>query len=116
MTTGYRQGDVYIESVEVLPVGCTAMAPTERAGHSVHVLAEGEATGHAHWVGAGEGVAMLRSNPEFIDPLTIGYLAVPSVARVMHDEHAPISLPAGNYRVIQQRRFAPAGQWRRATD
>ena len=116
MATGYRQGDVYIESVEALPVGCAALAPTERAGRFVHVLAEGEATGHAHWVGAGDGVAMLRSDPAFIDPLTIGYLAVRSLARVMHDEHAPISLPAGNYRVIQQRRFAPAGQWRRATD
>ena len=33
-----------------------------------------------------------------------------------YDEHAPISLPAGNYRVVQQRRFAPLGQWRRAPD
>ncbi|MGE3291159.1 MAG: hypothetical protein AB7I59_19715 [Geminicoccaceae bacterium] len=116
MATGYRQGDVYIEPVEALPIGCAAMAPSERAGDSVHVLAEGEATGHAHWIGAGEGVAMLRPDPAVFDPLTVGYLALRSLARVVHDEHAPIDLPAGNYRVVQQRRFAPLGQWRRAPD
>lgn len=116
MATGYRQGDVYIEPIEALPVGCTAMAPTDRAGHSVHVLAEGEATGHAHWIDAEDSVAMLRPSPGLADPLTVGYLALRSLARVVHDEHAPINLPPGNYRVVQQRRFAPLGQWRRAPD
>jgi hypothetical protein len=116
MATGYRQGDVYIESVEALPAGCVAVEPRARGGQAVHVLAEGEATGHAHWIDASAGVAMLRPSPAAADPLTIGYLALRSLARVVHDEHAPINLPPGNYRVVQQRRYAPLGQWRRAPD
>lgn len=116
MAIGYRQGDVYIESIDALPAGCTALPPTERAGRPVYVLAEGEATGHAHWIGAGADVAMLRPHPALADPLTVGYLALRSLARLVHDEHARIDLPPGNYRVVQQRRFAPIGQWRRAPD
>jgi hypothetical protein len=116
MATGYRQGDVYIEAVEAVPVGCVPAEPQDRAGRAVHVLAEGEATGHAHWIGAGDGVAFLRPGAVVPDPVTVGYLALRSLARLVHDEHAPINLPPGNYRVVQQRRYAPIGQWLRATD
>jgi hypothetical protein len=115
MAFGYRQGDVFIEPVERLPAECKEVLPQDRLGQSVHILAEGEATGHAHWIAAGADASMLRPAAG-ADPLTVGYLALRSLARVVHDEHAPVTLPAGNYRVIQQRRFAPQEQWRRVSD
>jgi hypothetical protein len=115
MASGYRQGDVFLEPIEALPAGCVAATPQQRAGREVHVLAEGEATGHAHWIAAGGDAAMLNP-PAGADPLTAGYLAIRRLARLVHDEHAPIDLPPGNYRVVQQRRYAPRGQWRRAPD
>jgi hypothetical protein len=116
MGRGYRQGDVFVEHVDAFPSGCGAALPCERAGHrGAHVLAEGEATGHAHWIAADGGAMMLRP-PAGANPLTVGYLALRQLARLVHDEHAPIDLPPGNYRVVQQRRYAPLGLWRRAQD
>ncbi|HEX6011527.1 MAG TPA: hypothetical protein VFY87_06920 [Geminicoccaceae bacterium] len=117
MPHGYRQGDIFIEPVLALPAGCAESAPQRRAGELVHVLAEGELTGHAHRVLAGPGVDLLRDQGgNGTDPLAVGYLRLKRLARLVHDEHTPVDLPPGNYRVVQQRRYDPQGPWRRGGD
>ncbi len=54
------------------------------------VLAEGEATGHAHRA-VGDGVALYETAPDAV------YLSAPLGAEVVHEEHRPITLPAGEY-------------------
>lgn len=112
----YRQGDILIEAIDELPAGCAELPARERAGEAVHVLAEGEVSGHAHCVAAGPGVMALRGG-DGVDPLTVAYLALRKLARLVHDEHGTVELPPGNYRVIQQRRYeAATGAWRRVAD
>lgn len=112
----YRQGDILIEAIPELPEGCTELPACERHGAVVHVLAEGEVSGHAHCVAAGPGIQALR-RADGPDLLTVGYLKLKALARLVHDEHAPIALPPGNYRLIQQRRYeAGTGTWRRVVD
>lgn len=63
------------------------------------VLAEGEATGHRHAI-ADPDVELLR----VLDEL---YLRVDGAATLEHQEHDPIPLPTGSYRVVRQREYAP---------
>ena len=55
-----RQGDVLLAQVDDLPSGMDEMAPERRAGRLEHVLAHGEATGHAHAITASDEVALWR--------------------------------------------------------
>ncbi len=99
----YRQGDVLIIPVAEESVPASALtspsAPRDTRGRLV--LALGEATGHAHAVvGPGSLVHGLR-------PMDPGFLHLPSGGRVVHEEHAAISLPKGWYRVQRQREYVP---------
>ena len=86
--TLYQQGDVLIE---------TAAIPKEATRTRGRVLAEGEATGHAHRV---EGDAEMLGLGERI------FLRVLSNdARVVHEEHRPIALPPGEYEVRRVREY-----------
>jgi hypothetical protein len=89
----WRQGDIYVARVKSVPKGARALPHC--------VLAEGEATGHSHRV-AQPGVARLfhAGDSHFLD-VTAGS------ATVVHDEHGPISLPRGVYRVWRQREYTP---------
>ncbi|MEK0085334.1 hypothetical protein [Benzoatithermus flavus] len=112
----YRQGDILLEPIPAVPVGCAELPARERKGELVHVLAEGEVSGHAHCIAAGPDIRFLRRQ-DGSDPLAVGYLALKKLARLVHDEHGAIELPPGNYRVIQQRRYDPGtGLWRRVQD
>lgn len=105
----YRQGDVLIVPITDAEVPDKArLAPRDARGRMV--LARGEATGHAHAV-TGAGVELL-ADPE--DPERL-YLRVPTYARVGHEEHGPIPVPKGSYRVIRQREYVP-GAWRPVAD
>jgi hypothetical protein len=73
----------------------------EQVTERVLVLALGEVTGHAHAV-AGPG-RLIREAGVFGPML----LHVPEGARVVHEEHAAITLPKGWYRVIRQREYVP---------
>ncbi len=90
----YRQGDVLIRQIVSLP---KQKAVRQTSG----VLAEGETTGHAHRV----------ENMTATEVFEIGnglYLRVGEEGvRIVHEEHAPITLPAGNYEVIRQREYSP---------
>lgn len=90
-----RQGDVMLkrisppsgERVEVPPVDGRV------------ILAEGEATGHAHAVRA-VGVALYVYGIQRV-------LEVQREAILEHEEHGSIVLPPGNYEVIRQREYTP---------
>ncbi|MEH0416346.1 hypothetical protein [Streptomyces sp. B21-083] len=99
----YRQGDVLIVSLAegAVPEYALDAASEPRDGRGRLVLALGEVTGHAHAV-AGPG-RLIREAGVFGPML----LHVPEGARVVHEEHAAISLPKGWYRVIRQREYLP---------
>ncbi|GGX73178.1 hypothetical protein GCM10010358_29560 [Streptomyces minutiscleroticus] len=65
------------------------------------VLARGEVTGHAHAV-LGAGRLVQEAGP--FGPML---LHLPEGGRVVHEEHAAISLPKGWYRVVRQREYVP---------
>lgn len=101
----YAQGDLLIERVaDVAPRG----EMVSRSADGVYVLAEGEVTGHRHAVH--DGVTFFRDDGLARDVpggLYIGHIAVDTTARVVHEEHGPIELPKGTYRVRRQRELDP---------
>ena len=102
----FAQGDLLLERVaDVAPSGTIE----ENVEGVALVLAEGEASGHRHAVC--ERVTMFRDDELARDipaGLYIVHLQVASpYARLTHDEHAPITLPRGTYRVRRQRELGP---------
>lgn len=89
----YRHGDVLVSAIDAMPSG---------AAKRPHlVLAEGEMTGHAHRIAElGSAELFQRGSEMFLRVLT-------STATLVHDEHGPITLPRGDYRVWKQREYSP---------
>lgn len=95
----WRQGDLLIVKVTDIP---------EKAVRKENrVLAEGEATGHMHELDSGDVYALGESL----------YFRVSESERTVlkHPEHGPIAFEPGEYKVIRQREYEPAG-WRRVAD
>lgn len=88
----WRQGDVLIADIPAFPEGGKRRESP--------VLVTGEATGHAHRVEAPEKAEIWEINGQL-------YLKVLDPTRIIHDEHLPISIPPGIYRVWQQREYSP---------
>lgn len=91
----WRHGDVFIQKCEQVP------PQAKRLPHCT--LAKGELTGHSHRVDE-RGVAELYEleRSEYL------YLRVTGdLATVIHQEHAPIKLQRGVYRVWIQREYTP---------
>lgn len=84
-----RQGDLLIETVEKLPKG-----QRKKAGR---ILAYGETTGHKHCLE--DGNVMTINGETFFE------LDKPTVLK--HEEHGPIELGKGTYKVIRQREWDP---------
>src|SRR4051794_26244121 len=104
-----RQGDMLLVPVDALPAGAGS-TELDRVGPR-HVLAEGEATGHAH-VLAGSEVRLLRlrpPRPRWGQPRPLRTYAVVAAAgaTMRHEEHLPIAVPAGAYEVRRQREYRP---------
>lgn len=79
----------------------SAHRPNRVTAGAYFVLALGEVTGHAHAV---VGPGRLIREAGVFGPML---LHVPDGARVVHEEHAAISLPKGWYRVVRQREYVP---------
>ena len=93
----YRQGDVLIQRIDQeLPEDAEAVKPDER---NRLILAEGEATGHAHAVPAVAG-ALYAAQVGMM-------LQVNQQTQVLHEEHAPIDLDPGLYKITRQREYFP---------
>ena len=99
MTKTYRQGDVLLVAVATIPE--EAKDRVSRVGNRL-VLAEGEATGHAHAVKSRE--AVLFRDPE----LNRVFLQVTGQGVALeHDEHSPVALAPGAYEVVRQVEYSP---------
>jgi hypothetical protein len=103
----YRQGDVLLVAVPGIPKDALRQRRKGRL-----VLAEGEATGHAHAIAERDAREFRVGEERFV--------LVRSAAQLVHEEHATIDLPRGAYRVIIQREYEPAPigspAWRRVVD
>jgi hypothetical protein len=97
-----RQGDVLLVRVAGLPEG----AATERSGGSI-VLAEGEATGHAHVV-ASPRASLHRVRGWDEDERYLVVRALKPV-QLRHEEHDILAIPPGVWKVRRQREYDP---WR----
>ena len=108
MATIYRQGDVLIESIDTIPTATVKQDKSSRI-----TLAHGEVTGHHHtletsdpadWCKTGEISTDNEKPAELTGELFVTLL---SGGVVKHQEHSPIRLPPGNYRIIRQREYSP---------
>lgn len=89
----YRHGDVMIETVDRIP------KTKRKASHTI--LAHGEITGHSHRI-EDRNTAVLYESPKGL------FLHVTDQpATVVHEEHDPIELEKGYYRVWRQREYSP---------
>src|SRR4051794_13799366 len=90
----FRQGDIYIERVSVVPAGAAKLPHL--------VLADGELTGHRHRIDGGAGAVLYELLDERFLEIRAGEV------NLVHDEHGTIALEQGVYRVWRQREFDPA--------
>ena len=97
----WRHGDVLIAAVEAIP------DEAARLGHAT--LARGELTGHSHRVHERDAAALWEHSG------TLYLEVVADGATIVHQEHRPITLPRGVYRVWIQREYSP-GAIRRVFD
>jgi hypothetical protein len=106
MTEIFAQGDLLLERVPDIPPSGTVAQNAEGAAM---VLAEGEESGHRHAIR--EHVTLFRDDSLAKDipaGLYVGHVQVDSPsARLTHEEHAPITLLRGTYRVRRQRELGP---------
>lgn len=86
----HRQGDVLFVKIADLPA--------ELIKHQSDVLVEGEVTGHAHRLTAGQ-IWQTREG--------VLYLRVVVGSQIVHEEHAPLELEPGYWQVIRQREYRP---------
>jgi hypothetical protein len=91
----WRQGDVYILTVDSIPESAKQLPRC--------ILAEGEATGHSHRILQTESASLFQAGQQRF----LRVLAEP--VTLVHDEHAPVTLPPGLYLVWQQREYSPSG-------
>jgi hypothetical protein len=106
MVRFWAQGDILIEEVADDTIGGRLLQMVE--GGSV-IVAHGEASGHHHRVFG--SVALYRDDALASDvpgALYVGHLRINSPwACLEHEEHAPVMLGKGSYRVRRQRQLEP---------
>lgn len=88
------QGDVFFTKANKIPESATAVARTPRG----YIIAEGEATGHAHVVD--DAVELYEKDGTL-------YLRTSKTVEVRHEEHKPVSLEAGTWQVGIVREYDP---------
>jgi len=100
------QGDILIERVADAPATGRIV---QSVNHGSIVIAEGEATGHRHRM-VGE-LTLYRDDAlarEIPSGLYVGHVQVHgATARLEHEEHSPLTLPQGTYRIRRQRHLEP---------
>ena len=89
----YRHGDILVAPVQEVPADARPLQHL--------VLAEGELTGHAHRISERDAAILFEAS----DGLFLRVTA--QQATLAHQEHGPISLPRGEYRVWRQREYSP---------
>jgi hypothetical protein len=109
----FRQGDVLIERIATGTV--PSKGDPRRRDNGRVILAYGEVTGHAHAIDTlADPDAAIFDDPSATDGSF--YLRLANDSGVMHEEHARIDLPAGEYRVTRQREWTDADEPRTVAD
>lgn len=85
----FQQGDIIFKPVLDVPEDAKPTRGT--------VIAEGEKTGHKHEVVQGDFRLYERDG--------VLYLGAQSGVSINHNEHHPLELPAGNYRIERVREY-----------
>src|SRR6478735_390118 len=92
------------------------------------VLAEGEATGHAHAILDGQARLEVQNFGEYRRRFNSGHwtgsrtvlIVEEAPATIVHEEHDPLAVSPGAYLVRRQREYIPAeresARWRRVAD
>ena len=89
----YRHGDVLVRKVDAIP------AQAKKRPHLT--LAEGEITGHCHRIAEKDAARLHEvAGERFLE-------VYGDEATLIHEEHGPITLTQGCYRVWQQREYSP---------
>lgn len=101
------QGDVLLIPVDAVPEGATVV-PRD---HGRVVLAYGEVTGHAHAIVAPEAEATLLTTEQ-----NERFLRLVSPQVLVHEEHGPIGVGPGTWRVTPQREYAYGEAEQRVAD
>jgi hypothetical protein len=94
MNEQYRQGDVLLVRVGAVPKG----AKVEQNDSNI-VLAYGETTGHSHRISAATAKAYQWQGDRLIE--------IHKVTDLVHEEHSPIRLEPGIYKLVHQREYTP---------
>lgn len=101
----HRQGDIYLKPIDKLPEGAVRQP---RQGGRI-VLAEGEATGHAHAIRARYATAYAIG--------ALLYLRVTRPVALLYEEHEhPDLIDPGIYVVKRQREYSPGELPRQVVD
>ncbi|WP_334110774.1 hypothetical protein [Thermodesulfitimonas autotrophica] len=90
------QGDLYCVREKNIPERAHPVRPEGNR----FILRRGEATGHAHAVAAEEGVEVYEKDGCL-------YVATARFAAVTHEEHKPLTLEPGLWRIGIQREYDP---------
>jgi len=89
----YQQGDVLLFVDEKPKSGKKVRAKNGRL-----ILAEGEATGHAHAIKAGDGVSLMECDGSL-------FLSTEKRVTIKHEEHKAVTIPPGDYRIGKVREY-----------
>ena len=106
----FRQGDVLLIAVAAFDTAGLDRDPTSTDGRNI--LAWGEATGHTHAVAEKDAEVVIVDDDRY---LIVGHRG----AVLAHEEHGPIDLDPGTYRIVRQRESVAdpsVGMMRRVRD
>jgi len=90
----YQQGDVLIKAITTMDKKLDKLKPLK-----TNIVEEGEATGHAH---------RIVSDPSTYNIFKVGnskYIRSSKVIELRHEEHKPVKIPPGTYRIEGVREF-----------
>src|SRR5688572_21776100 len=94
-TKHVRHGDVLLVWVEALPASAKELTQGTK-----YTVAEGEFTGHAHVLST-----RTKGGIRVFEHEGMRYLDLTGKARIKHQEHHELEVPAGLWRVDQEREF-----------
>ena len=100
MKNMHRQGDILFIRDDQTDL---SNATTQADG----VVARGEITGHTHMLETHKAAIMMLANAMYIKAW--------QDAQILHQEHKPVKLEKGTWRVQRQREYRPEG-WRQVAD
>lgn len=110
----YRQGDVLLVPMPDYYNPKSLMGSGRIQNVHDGVLAHGELTGHAHRIKDTTNVTFLSNHPVW-SAAAERFITVAqgATATLEHEEHAPITIEAGTYKVEQQQQYDPSEAARR---